>query len=326
LLEGGRVEYTLKDHLGNGRVYCYHDSALNQAKTIQEAHYYPFGLPIQKLSPNFEASVGVEVNLYQYNGIEVVDDFGLHVNHALYRTLDPQTGRWWQIDPMAEKFYPWSPYNSNLDNPVRYNDPKGDCPPWVCGALAGAAVEYGFQVAENYYNGKSGLEMVTPQLDKIGTAFIAGALTGGFSTLNKISNIYLKVTVNRIADATVGTGESIVKQNIDVQSGKEEAISITEAVIDGGISAVTGGWGEGSEMAAKNYLQKEFSNTTQATISGATEFQENSYQRIVTATINENNTPKNPSTTSQPTNTYSNMPATGNKMVNPQPISQPDIF
>ncbi|QQS29171.1 MAG: hypothetical protein IPM47_20435 [Sphingobacteriales bacterium] len=76
LLEGGRVEYTLKDHLGNGRVFCYYDANLHQAKTIQEAHYYPFGLPIQKLSPNFEASVGVEANNYQYNGIELVEDFG----------------------------------------------------------------------------------------------------------------------------------------------------------------------------------------------------------------------------------------------------------
>jgi len=58
-------------------------------------------LPIQKLSANFEAPLGVEANNYQYNGIELVEDFGLQVNHAQYRTLNPQTGAWWQIDPMV---------------------------------------------------------------------------------------------------------------------------------------------------------------------------------------------------------------------------------
>ena len=130
LLAGNRTEYTLKDHLGNGRVYFYHNASTpgNPLKIQQTAHYYPFGLPIQKLSPNFEAPVGVEANAYQYNGIERVEDFGLEVSHAQFRTLDAQTGRWWQIDPMAEKFYAWSPYNSNLNNPIRYNDPKGDTP------------------------------------------------------------------------------------------------------------------------------------------------------------------------------------------------------
>lgn len=31
-----------------------------------------------------------------YNGIEFLDDFGLEVNRATYRTLDPEIGRWWQ--------------------------------------------------------------------------------------------------------------------------------------------------------------------------------------------------------------------------------------
>ena len=105
LLEGGRIEYTLKDHLGNGRAYCYHNAALNQAKTIQETHYYPFGLPIQKLSPNFEAAVGVEANNYQYNGKELTEDFGLHWMDYGARWYNPQINRWGQVDPLAEKYY-----------------------------------------------------------------------------------------------------------------------------------------------------------------------------------------------------------------------------
>ena len=55
-----------------------------------------------------------------------------HLNTARYRTLDPQLGHWWQIDPEVETFEAWSAYNSNLDNPIRYEDPEGDfCIPCI---------------------------------------------------------------------------------------------------------------------------------------------------------------------------------------------------
>jgi len=84
LLAGNRTEYALKDHLGNGRVYFYHHATTpgNPLKIQQASHYYPFGLPIQKLSPNFEAPVGVEANAYQYNGKELNEDHGWTTAHA----------------------------------------------------------------------------------------------------------------------------------------------------------------------------------------------------------------------------------------------------
>ena len=60
--------------------------------------------------------------------IELTNDFGLLTSMARYRSLDPQTGRWWQIDPEVETFYAWSPYHSNLGNPARYEDRDGDFP------------------------------------------------------------------------------------------------------------------------------------------------------------------------------------------------------
>ena len=59
------------------------------------------------------------------------NDFGLLVNEARFRTLDAQLGRWWQIDPEVEQFEAWSPYNSNLDNPILKTDPQGNTP--CCG-------------------------------------------------------------------------------------------------------------------------------------------------------------------------------------------------
>ncbi|QQS29186.1 MAG: hypothetical protein IPM47_20510 [Sphingobacteriales bacterium] len=82
-------------------------------------------MPIQKLSPNFEASVGVEANNYQYNGKELNEDFGLHWSHHEYRWLDLQTNKWTSIDPLADKNNSVSSYSFVHNNPIRYRDPYG---------------------------------------------------------------------------------------------------------------------------------------------------------------------------------------------------------
>jgi len=92
---------------------------------LQEDSYYPFGLQIRALS---SIALNRMQNDYLYNGIEKVSDFDLEIYDALYRNLDAQIGRWWQVDPLAENFSGISPYNSNFNNPVSFSDPLGDMP------------------------------------------------------------------------------------------------------------------------------------------------------------------------------------------------------
>ena len=92
---------------------------------LEETHYYPFGLTMAGISS--KVAGGLE-NKKKYNGIEFENDLDLNTYDAYYRELDPQTGRWWQIDPKIENMEAWSPYASNYDNPITFSDPLGDEP------------------------------------------------------------------------------------------------------------------------------------------------------------------------------------------------------
>jgi RHS repeat-associated protein len=93
---------------------------------LEETHYYPFGLQMAGISSS-ALNFG-KANKKKYNGIDWQDDLGLNEYDAFFRDLDPQTGRWWQIDPEIENMEGWSPYASNYDNPITFSDPMGDEP------------------------------------------------------------------------------------------------------------------------------------------------------------------------------------------------------
>jgi RHS repeat-associated protein len=91
----------------------------------EETHYYPFGLTMAGISSKALAS-GAPENKYKFNGgTELNTSFDVNLYETNFRSLDPQLGRFWQIDPLADVSSRFSPYCYASDNPIALNDPTG---------------------------------------------------------------------------------------------------------------------------------------------------------------------------------------------------------
>ena len=192
---------------------------------------------------------------YKYNGIEEVDDFGLDLSFATFRTLDPSIGRWLQVDPYASSFASINPYNSMGNNPISIVDPNGDFIGNVVGAAVGVAV-----------NGIGNTIKGDPFFQGWVGAAIAGAASGGaaggaISGVNghlpsfglNVGNLSLSISpALMLGDVGFGIGANVgASLNTDVGS-----IGLSSSYFKGGgFSQKTGGLnigGDGWGVAYEN--------------------------------------------------------------------------
>jgi len=116
--QGLSHEYFLRDHLGSTRVVFNGNGVV-----LQATDYYAFGLEHTPKAKENE-------NRYLYNGKELQDEtFAGGVRLGWYdygaRFYDPIIGRWLTIDPHAENYLNWTPYNYVANNPMLLVDPDG---------------------------------------------------------------------------------------------------------------------------------------------------------------------------------------------------------
>jgi RHS repeat-associated protein len=89
---------------------------------LQESDTYAFGGGIDALESR---SFGRAENKYGYNGKEKQPDLGLEWLDYGARMYDAQVGRWGVVDPKADKYFNWTPYNYVANNPIKLIDPDG---------------------------------------------------------------------------------------------------------------------------------------------------------------------------------------------------------
>jgi RHS repeat-associated protein len=170
-----------------------------KSPVVQMDDYYPFGGRFDSFTR--ENSLH---NKRLYNaGSELQTDLGLDTYITDLRMYDPW-GRlgWWQIDPKVDEFYDQSPYNFSFNNPIRYNDPKGDCP--TCPASQGEL--------DATSDGQMGAGLVESFTDAAKGAW--HAVTNPVETVTGVWNAVTNPveTVTAIKDATV--------QSFNENSGK----------------------------------------------------------------------------------------------------------
>jgi RHS repeat-associated protein len=78
------------------------------------------GSPAQKYKDNGKEHIANGLDMYDYSLSRPSDESA--------RWYDPCIGRWGQVDPMAEKYPNYSPYNYVGNNPIRFVDPDGRAP------------------------------------------------------------------------------------------------------------------------------------------------------------------------------------------------------
>ena len=124
--------FFIRDHLGSIRAVT--DA---QGHILERNAYYPFGLQTNQnqafptittslatLYPNSISSLPARRDLY--NGKEIQTATGTDYLDYGFRQYDPTAVRWFNVDPMGDKYSSLTPYSSCAGNPISYIDFRGD--------------------------------------------------------------------------------------------------------------------------------------------------------------------------------------------------------
>jgi len=119
----GNKRFYVKDRLGSVRAVVDENGT-----TKENRDYGPWGIPLAE-----RQYVQGTSTIEKFTGKELDNLTGLF--HFGARSYHPALGRWHSVDPKADDFASFSPYNYTLNNPIRLIDPDGkmaDCPEEPC--------------------------------------------------------------------------------------------------------------------------------------------------------------------------------------------------
>jgi len=152
--------------------------------------------------------VGSGENRYLYQGKELQNETGWYDFGA--RMYDPTIGRFNSVDALAD--HPnqigLSPYSAMWNNPIRYDDPDGNCP--ICPIIE-AAVDIGFTL---YDAGEIAYQYATTgEVDPISVAALAADATAIVVPFATGAGLGVRATAKAasVVDNVVDTGKAVDK-------------------------------------------------------------------------------------------------------------------
>lgn len=111
--------YYVTDHLGSTRMIVDSNDSIREV-----INYYPFGSEMQMTNPAL--LTGDTSHPFRFTGKELDKQNGLNMYDFGARLFDVAgVPMWTSVDPLAEKYYPFTPYSYCAGDPVNKFDPDG---------------------------------------------------------------------------------------------------------------------------------------------------------------------------------------------------------
>jgi RHS repeat-associated protein len=111
-------------------LYFYHPDHLGTSTFLTDyngnAYQFFLNLPFGETMAEQKSITEDYATPYKFNGKELDEETGLYYYGARY--YDSKISIWLSVDPLAEKFPNWNPYNYTMQNPINLIDPDGRGP------------------------------------------------------------------------------------------------------------------------------------------------------------------------------------------------------
>lgn len=213
-------------------------------KVLSIPSYYPYGSSFVPLS--------LVQSARQYTGQRKVSNDSSVYNYNA-RFYNPQTGVFIQPDSVEGP----TRYTYVSGNPIMLNDPSGNCPTCIVGAIAGAALDIGFQTLVQ------GRDFTQISLKSVFLSAAGGAIGSGISAkigqiaTTTASKVVMRSVGSYAKDVSVAALDSVIS-NEPIQMNS--SLSATEAVSGNVLNAALGssastGLGTVTKYATKVYFK-----------------------------------------------------------------------